>query len=125
MLESARPAVAVQILSVIPGLRSLEIHGKSNIDGIIKLLDCNLSEGAVLVPRLTSLQFPHMGSLTQELVVKLSMMIASRAQNVEVDGLQELTLRAAYSATKIDLTILQSQCEEQDVELTVGGQFSR
>ena len=61
----------------------------------------------------------------QEEVVELSTMVASRAQNIKVDGLQELTLWANYSYVKIDLTILQSQCEEQDVKLTVAGNFRR
>ena len=45
-------------------------------------------------------------------------MVASRAQNVEVDGLQELTLWVGYYSrmrSRIDFTILESQREEQHV----------
>jgi hypothetical protein len=126
VLEYASPAVAVEVLSVIPGLPSLDIHHSREIDGIIQLFNCNLPEGALLIgPRLKSLQFHLMGGLQQGVVVELSTMVASRAQNVKVDGLQDLTLWASYSYQKIDLTILQSHCEEQGVKLTVGGHFRR
>jgi hypothetical protein len=95
VLQYASPAVAVEVLSAIPGLPSLEIHQHFNnnaVNGIIKLFNCNLSEGALLIgPRLKSLQFHLMGGLQQGVVVELSTMVASRAQNVKVDGLQELT----------------------------------
>ena len=113
VLESPRPAVAVEVLSVVPGLPSLEIRHYNNVNGIIKVFNCNLPEGASLIgPRLKSFQVQLKGGLTQEAVVELSAMVASRAQNVEVDGLQELTLWADCSWTKINLTALQSQCEE-------------
>ena len=117
------PAVAVEVLSVIPGLPSLEIH-EYNVDRLIKLFNCNLPEGALLIgPRLKSLQVHFKGYLEQAEVVELSTMVASRAQNDKVDGLQELTFWADRCGRKIDLTILQSQCEEQDVKLTVGGRW--
>lgn len=115
------PAVAVEVLSVLPGLSSLRIHAY-NVDKLIKFFNCNLPESALmLVPRLKSLQVQFMGGLKQGEVVELSSMVASRAQNVEVDGLQELTFWTDRCQGKVDLTILQSQCEEQDVKLTVGG----
>ena len=126
VLEYASPAVTVEVLSVIPGLPSLDIYHSRGINGIIQLFNCNLPEGALLIgPRVKSLQLHVMGGLMQEEVVELSTMVASRAQNIKVDGLQELTLWANYSYVKIDLTILQSQCEEQDVKLTVAGNFRR
>ena len=124
VLESASPAVVVEVLSVIPGLPSLDIHRSSGLDGTIKLFNCNLPEGALLIgPRLKSLQFCLVDELTQEEVVELSTMVASRAQNVEVDGLQELTLSLAFSwlRFRLDFTILKSQCDEEDVKLTIDG----
>jgi hypothetical protein len=126
VLQYASPAVAVEVLSAIPGLPSLEIHQQYNnnaVNGIIKLFNCNLSEGALLIgPRLKSLQFHFMRGLQQGVVVELSTMVTSRAQNVKVDGLQELTLWGAFSWLRsgLDFTILESQCKEEDVKLTVG-----
>jgi hypothetical protein len=50
-------------------------------------------------------------------------MVASRARDIEVDALQELTLSADYSWTRsrIDFAMLQSQCEEQGAKLTIDG----
>lgn len=64
-----------------------------------------------------------MEGLHQGVVVELSTMVASRAQNVEVDGLQELTLSLAFSwlRFRLDFTILKSQCDEEDVKLTIDG----
>ena len=128
VLQSASPPLAVEVVSAIPGLPSLEIRQYSNIDGIIKLFNCNLPEGVLLLgPRLKSLKFILLGCLKQEEVVELSTMVASRARNVKVDGVQTLTLWAALSwmNTRINLAILQSQCEEQGVKLTVDGNFKR
>jgi hypothetical protein len=125
VLKFASPAVAVEVLSVIPGLPSLEIRHYHNVDGIIKVFNCNLPEGALLIgPRLKSLQIHLQGDLKQGEVAELSAMVASRGRNVKVDVLQELTLWADYSWMTIDLAVLQSQCEEQGVKLTVGGGLS-
>ena len=122
VLEYASPAVAVEVLSAIPGLPSLEIRYYNNVDEIIKVFNCNLPEGALLSgPRLRSLKVHLEGDLKQGEVVELSAMVASRARNVEVDVLQELTLWAEYSWMKLDFAILQSQCEGQGVKLTVCG----
>ena len=59
-----------------------------------------------------------MEGLHQGVVVELSTMVASRVQNVKVDGLQELTLWVGYYSrmrSRIDFTILESQREEQHV----------
>jgi hypothetical protein len=118
------PAVAAEVLSVIPGLPSLMIDEYNEDDGLIKLFNCNLPEGALLIgPRLKSLQVDFVEGLKQGGVVELSTMVASRAQNVEVDGLQELTFWADFCQGKVDLTILQSQCGEHDVKLIVGGRW--
>ena len=122
VLDSANPAVTVEVLSAIPGLPSLEIRQYNRVDGIIKVFNCNIPEGALLIgPRLKSLQIHLMGDLQQREVAELSTMVASRAQRDEVDALQELTLCAEYSWITIDFAILKSQCEEQGVKLTVGG----
>jgi hypothetical protein len=120
VLQYVSPAAAVEVLSAIPGL--LEIHRHDKINGIIKLFNCNLPEGALLiVPRLKLLQFYLKGDLKQGEVVELSTMVASRARNVQIDALQELTLCTDHSWREIDLAILQLQCEEQDVRFAVGG----
>ena len=125
VLEYASPAVAIEVLSVIPGLPSLEIRYYSNVDGIIKVFNCNLPEGASLIgPRLKSFQVHLKEDLQQGEVAELSAMVASRAQNVEVDALRELTLWAGYSWMEVDLAPLRSQCKEQGVKLTVGGGLS-
>ena len=121
VLHFASPAVVVEVLSAIPGLPSLEIHYYNNVDGIIKLFNYNLPEGALLIgPRLKSLQIRLGGDLKQGEVAALSAMVASRVRNTV---LQDLTLWADYSWTRtgIDFKILQSQCEEQGIKLTIGG----
>ena len=124
VLQFASPAVAVEVLSVIPSLPSLELRHFNNVDGIIKVFNCNLPDGALrIAPRLKSLQVHLSGDLKQGEVVELSTMVAARARNVEVDALRELTVWADYSWTRsrIDFAMLQSQCEEQGVKLTIGG----
>ena len=121
VLQLASPAVVVEVLSVIHGLPSLETHHYNNVDGIIKVFNCNLPEGALLIgPRLKSLQVRIGGDLKQGELVALSAMLASRARNAEIDVLQDLTLWPNYSS-RTDLKILQSQCEEQGIKLIIGG----
>ena len=122
VLKFASPAVVVEVLSAIPSLPSLEIRHYNNVDGIIKVFNCNLPKGALLIgPRLKSLQIHLQGDLEQGEVAELGAMVASRGRSVAVDVLRELTLWADYSWMTIDLAVLQSQCEEQGVKLTVGG----
>ena len=126
VLDSASPAAVVEIVSAVPGLPSLEIHQDYNVDKIINVFNCNLPEGVLLIgPRLKSFQVYLKRELEQEAVVALSNMAASRARNVEVDGLQVLMLWAKYSREQIDFAILQSQFDEQHVELTVDGRLIR
>ncbi|KAF8729427.1 hypothetical protein AX14_006114 [Amanita brunnescens Koide BX004] len=117
VLREPSRANAVEVLSAIPGLSVLEIYQYNGVEELIKLLNCHLP-GGLLMCQLKSLQLHIGGQLTPKDVVELSTMVASRARSVEVDGLQELVLWGKHGC-KVDLTILQSQCEEEDVKLTV------
>ncbi|KAF8347375.1 hypothetical protein F5887DRAFT_955412 [Amanita rubescens] len=104
-LWSSEPAATVELLSHIPGLSSLLS---------IKFLDCDMPEGASLVaPRLKSLEMETRTELN-------TAMVASRARNPGVDGLQKLSLRTDSTRSTGDLTTLQEQCEKNNVKLTVG-----
>ena len=115
--------VTVEVLSGTPGLSSLLLH--DNCDGIrraIKSLNCDIPEGASLIaPRLKSLEMEVPWAEPNTLSMELSAMhmVASRARNPGVDGLQELSFRTD-STKPGDLIILQWQCEQHNVKLTVG-----
>ena len=118
-LWHSEPATTVEVLSQIPSLSSLLFRDDNDdIESFIKLLNCDMPEGASLVaPRLKSLE---MEFWEWPPVEELSAMVASRARNPRVDGLQELSLRANFSPQHSDLTILQEQCEQHNVKLTIG-----
>ena len=119
----SKPATAVEVLSHIPGLASLRLHDeRDGIREFIKLFDRDdTPEGASLVaPRLKSLKMDIRAELNTSLLVELSAMIASRAQNPGVDGLRKLSLRTNSTKPGGDLTILKEQCKRHDVKLTVG-----
>ena len=121
-LRHADTEVTVEVLSRTPGLSSLLLHDyrEDNIRRAIKFLNCDMPEGAsLMVPRLKSLEIEIPRAELNILSTELSAMVASRARNPGVDGLQELSLRTD-SAKPSELTILQGQCEQHNVKLTVG-----
>ncbi len=119
----SEPEAAVEVLSHIPGLSSLLFRDNHlGIRRSIKFLDCNTLEGTTLVaPRLKSLEMDIRAELNTLPLTELRAMVASRARNPGVDGLQELLLRTDSTEPSLgDLTILQEQCKQHKVKLTVG-----
>jgi hypothetical protein len=121
-LWSSEPAATMKVLSHIPSLSSLLIcDDPLGLQSSIKFLDCDMPEGASLVaPRLKSLEMKTQRELNTSLLMELSAMVASRARNPGVDGLQKLSLRTDSTRSMGDLTTLQEQCEKNNVKLTVG-----
>ena len=121
-LWHSEPAVAVEVLSHIPGLSSLLFRDeKPGIQRSIKFLNCDMPEGASLVaPRLKSLEVETREGLNMSLLMELSAVVASRARNPGVDGLQKLSLKTDSTRPLDGLTTLQEQCKQDNVKLTVG-----
>lgn len=119
-LRCFKPAIVAEILPLFPSLIRLQLHSSMNLDGLITLLNCDLPGNETpRVPRLKSLEIFDLHGLHQELVAGLSAVVASRAENPEVDRLQELVVSTSGSHTDVDLMVLQMKCEEQGVKLTV------
>ncbi|KAF8729434.1 hypothetical protein AX14_006118 [Amanita brunnescens Koide BX004] len=119
---SACPTILANILPLIQSLIRLEFHDDNLtwLREIVQLFNCDLSEAqSPSVPRLKVLCLSS--QLQQELITDLSAMVASRARNPGVDCLQELVVSARKPRTKVtvDLTALQTSCEEYGVRLTI------
>ncbi|KAF8344766.1 hypothetical protein F5887DRAFT_1075180 [Amanita rubescens] len=109
----SKPDTAAE-LSRIPDLPSLLFRDHASIRKSIKLLNCDMPEGApLLAPWLKSLKIEIVD--TSEHMKELSVMVASRARNPGVDGLDsELSLGTYSVKPGGDLTTLQEQCEQHN-----------
>ncbi|KAF8347376.1 hypothetical protein F5887DRAFT_955414 [Amanita rubescens] len=119
-LWNVTPVVIGEVVPLLPtSLTRLELY-EYEAELLVELLNCDLPESrSPIAPRLRSLGISCLKMLHQELITELIAMVDSRARNPKVDGLQNLVVCPEHTRVEVDLTALQTKCQEHKVNLTV------
>ena len=119
-LWNVTPVVIGEVVPLFPNtLIRFELN-EYEPELLVELLNCDLPMSTPpIAPRLKSLVISCMKMPHQEFITRLIAMVDSRARNLKADGLQDLVVCPEHTRVEVDLTALQSKCEEHNVRLTV------